>query len=102
MDDPINSVKQLISEVSEERLLQLQQLSLYYATDIDWTAHHSRVLENLLQESYFIPCRSFEESVCFFQFLNDEIDNCVKENAIVNFIIQKLKNNHTFLKKYTN
>jgi len=70
MDDPINSVKQLISEVSEERLLQLQQLSLYYATDIDWTAHHSRVLENLLQESYFIPCRSFEESVCFMNSRN--------------------------------
>ena len=64
MDDPVNSVKQLISKVSDERLLQLQQLSIYYTTDIDWTAHHSRVLENLLLEAYYIPCRSFEESVC--------------------------------------
>ena len=63
MDDPVNSVKQLISKVSDERLLQLQQLSIYYTTDIDWTAHHSRVFENLLLESYYLPCRSFEESV---------------------------------------
>ena len=37
-----------------------------------------------------------------FQFLNDKIYNYVKQNIIVNFIIQKLKNKHTFLKKYTN
>ena len=27
---------------------------------------------------------------------------CVKQNIIVHFNIQKLKNQHTFLKKYTN
>ena len=34
-----------------------------------------------------------------FQFLNDKIHNCVLLNIFVNFIIQKLKNEHTFLKK---
>ena len=33
-----------------------------------------------------------------FQFLNDEMQNYVKQNKIVHFIIQKLKNKHTFLK----
>ena len=61
LQDPVGSVKELIASVSEERLFQLQQLSLYHAADIDWTAHNSRVLENMLQETYHIPCRSFEE-----------------------------------------
>ena len=34
-----------------------------------------------------------------FQFLNDKIHNYVFFDIIVNFIIQKLKNRHTFLKK---
>jgi hypothetical protein len=46
--------------------------------------------------------RLFEESVFIFQFLNDKMHNYVKQNITVNFIIQKLKNKHTFLKKYTN
>ena len=46
--------------------------------------------------------RLFEESVFIFQFLNDKIHNYVKQNIIVNFIIQKLKNKHTFLKKLPN
>ena len=37
-----------------------------------------------------------------FNFLNDKIHNYVLLDIIVNFIIQKLKNQHTFLKKYTN
>ena len=37
-----------------------------------------------------------------FQFLNDWNYNYVKQNIIANFIIQKLKNKHTFLKNYTN
>jgi hypothetical protein len=36
------------------------------------------------------------------QFLNDKIHNYVKQNIIVNFIIQKLKNKHTFLKNLPN
>ena len=64
LEDPVGSVKKLIANVSEERLFQLQQLSLYHAADIDWTAHDSRVLENMLQESYNIPCRSFEMNIC--------------------------------------
>ena len=34
-----------------------------------------------------------------FQFLNDKIHNYVLFDIIVNFVIQKLKNKHTFLKK---
>ena len=64
MQDPVKSVNELISSVSEERMLELQQLSIHYATDIDWTAYNSRVLENLLRESYYIRCRSFEEHIC--------------------------------------
>ena len=37
-----------------------------------------------------------------FQLLNDKINNYVKQNIIVNVIIQQLKNKHIFLKKYTN
>jgi hypothetical protein len=36
--------------------------------------------------------------VFIFQFLNDKMHNNVKQNKIVHFIIQKLKNKHTFLK----
>ena len=35
------------------------------------------------------------------KFVNDKIHNYAKKNVIVNFIIQKLKNKHTSLKKYT-
>ena len=44
----------------------------------------------------------FEESVLIFQFLSDKMHNYVKQNITVNFIIQKLKNKHIFLKKYIN
>ena len=64
MKDPNKSVIELISSVTEERLLELQQLSIHYSTDIDWTAYNSRVLENLLRESYYIRCRSFDEYIC--------------------------------------
>jgi hypothetical protein len=40
--------------------------------------------------------------VFIFQFLNDKMHNYVKQNITVSFNIQKLKNKHTFLKKYTN
>ena len=46
-------------------------------------------------------CILFEESVFIFQFLYEQIHNYFKQNIIVNFIIKKLKNKHTFLKKYT-
>ena len=65
MDDPVKSLNELMSNVTEERLLQLQKASLHYATDIDWTAHNSRVLDNFLRESYHIPCKIFEESIGF-------------------------------------
>ena len=58
----------------------------------------------------------FEESVFIFQILDDKIHIYVKQNitvndkiynhvlldTLVNFKIQKLKNKHTFHKKYTN
>ena len=37
-----------------------------------------------------------------FQYLNDKIHSYVLFDIIVNFIIPKLKNKHTFPKKYTN
>ena len=40
----------------------------------------------------------FEESVFIFQFLNNKMHNYVLFNTFVHFIIQKLKNKHTFLK----
>ena len=40
----------------------------------------------------------FEESVFIFQFLNDKMHNYVLFNSFVHLIIQKLENNHTFLK----
>ena len=45
---------------------------------------------------------SFDESVFIFQFLNNEMHKCDKQNIIVGFIIKTLKNIHTFLKKYKN
>ena len=46
----------------------------------------------------FLSLYIFEESVFIFQFLNDKMHNYVKQNIIVYFIIQKLKNKRTFLK----
>ena len=50
----------------------------------------------------FSVCMLFEESVFIFQFLNNKMHKCGKRNIIVHFIIQKLKNKHTFLKKHAN
>ena len=47
-------------------------------------------------------CIFFEGSVFTFQFLIDKIHNHVFFYIIVNFIIQKLKSEHTSLIKYTN
>ena len=46
----------------------------------------------------FSVCMLFEESVFIFQFLNNKMHNYVLFNTFVHFIIQKLKNKHTFLK----
>ena len=39
----------------------------------------------------------FLRKLCFFQFFNDKIHNCVLFAIIVHFNIQKLKNKHTFI-----
>ena len=39
-----------------------------------------------------------QESVFIFQFLNDQMYNYVLFDIIVDFVIQKLKNKHTFPK----
>ena len=39
----------------------------------------------------------FEETVFIFQFLNNKMHNYVLFNTFVHFIIQKLKNKHTFI-----
>ena len=48
--------------------------------------------------SAFSVCILFEENVFIFQVLNDKIHSYVVFDIIVHFIIQKLKNKHTFLK----
>ena len=45
---------------------------------------------------------SFEGSAFIFQILNNEMHKCVKQNILVHFIIQKLKDKHILLKKYRN
>ena len=52
------------------------------------------------REKYIIFARLALLSL--YIFLNDKIHNYVKNNMIVNFIIQRLKSKHTSLKKYTN
>ena len=42
--------------------------------------------------------RSLYKSLVIFQFLNVKMYNYGKQNITVHFIIQKLKNKHTFLK----
>ena len=44
---------------------------------------------------------SLYKRLFIFQFLNVKMYNYGKQNIIVNFIIEKLKNKDTFLKKYT-
>ena len=44
----------------------------------------------------------FEESVFNFQFLTDKIYTYDLFDIFVNLVIQKLKNKHNVLKKYTN
>ena len=46
----------------------------------------------------FLSLHAFEESVFIFQFLNNKMHNYALFNTFVHFIIQKLKNRHTFLK----
>ena len=78
------------------------------------TAHPLLILADHLGGKYlvFVSFRSVKmrgfsflslyKSVFSFHFLNVKMYNYGKQNIIVNFIIQKLKNKDTFLKKYTN
>ena len=52
--------------------------------------------------SVFSVC-IFLRNVClFFNFLNDKMHNYVLFDIIAHFIVKKLNNKNTFLKKYTN
>ena len=54
-----------------------------------------------MREFSFLSLYTFwENCVVFFQFLNDKMQNYVLFDIIVDFIIQKLQNKHSFLKKY--
>ena len=57
-----------------------------------------RKLRNLSTKELSQLVHLFKNVWGFFQFLNDKIHNYVKQNIIVHFNIQKLKNKHTFLK----
>lgn len=59
LEDPIKAIRHVLDTTSEKRLLELQHLSLRYAADVDWTTYHSRVLDNLITESYNVPCQNF-------------------------------------------
>ena len=63
LKDPAKSIRHVLESTSEERLLELQQLSLYHAADLDWTAHHPRVLENLLHEAVHVSCSVHDKYV---------------------------------------
>jgi hypothetical protein len=60
--DPAAAIRRVLDETSEQKLLELQQLSLQYAADVDWTAHNSRALENLLIEAVSVPCAKFDNN----------------------------------------
>ena len=51
----------------------------------------SRLVLSKRENLAFSVCILFEESVFIFQILNDKMDNYVKQNITVNFIIQTLK-----------
>lgn len=59
--DPAAAIRQVLATTSEERLLELQRLSLHYAADLDWSAYHSRTLENLIHEAVSVPCAKFDK-----------------------------------------
>ena len=61
LKDAAKSIRHVLENTSEERLFALQQLSLHHAADLDWTAHHSRVLENLLYEAINVPCAAHDQ-----------------------------------------
>jgi len=58
-EDPIGSLRHIIETTSPMRLEELQAMSRYYAADLDWTAHNSRALENMIYEALTIPCSKF-------------------------------------------
>jgi hypothetical protein len=59
--DPAAAIRHVLATTSEERLLELQRLSLHYATDLDWSAYHSRMLENLIRGAVSVPCAKFDQ-----------------------------------------
>ena len=61
LKDPAGSIRKVMERISEERLLELQRLSLHYVADLDWMAHNSRVLENIIRDAYSVSCKAFDD-----------------------------------------
>jgi len=59
-EDPAAAIRHVIETTSDARLHELQRVSRHYAADLDWSAYHSRTLENMLVEASTIPCSFFD------------------------------------------
>ena len=62
------------------------------------SGHLSPLVLSKWEDLAFSVYTLFEESVFIFQFVNNKMHNYVLFNTFVHFIIQKLKNKHSFLK----
>ena len=56
--DPVASLCKIIQGTSLSRLVELQNMSRYYADDLDWSGSNSRVVNNLIKEATTISCKS--------------------------------------------
>lgn len=56
--DPVASLRKIIQGTSLRRLAELQNMSRYYADDLEWSGSNSRVVNNLLKETTTISCKS--------------------------------------------
>ena len=99
---PWNTVVSYDLEVLEKRIIDPDAIWIFFPRCF-WLLRAIKcwyvfeLYEHLKLDSE-MSCHLFEESVLIFQFLNNKMLKCVKQN----FIIQKLKNKHTFLKKHAN
>ena len=83
-----NYVKHTVNFIIQK----LKHKHIFLIEYTNWESWGTSWQENLA----FSVCILFEENVFIFQFLNDKIHSYVLFDIIVHFIIQKLKNKHTF------